>query len=83
MVRKATPMILPAMLLMAQMQGSPNGETPPVCETVLVQENSGNGPNYHIKLCGDKALPIRFIVVDGGPLPEKNFAFTPVTFWSK
>lgn len=57
-------------------------EAPPVCETVTVQENSGNGPNYPIKLCGDKALPVHSLIVDGSKLPEKNTTHKVVVFWS-
>ena len=61
-----------------------SAETAPVCENVSVQENSGNGPNYTIKLCGPSALPVKSIVIDGGPLPEKTeHTWAPVAMWGK
>lgn len=59
-------------------------ETAPVCEHVTVQENSGNDPNYKIKLCGATALPVRTIVIDGSALPEKTeTTWQPVALWTK
>lgn len=60
------------------------GETPPVCEKVLVEENSTNGPNYYVTLCGDRRLPIHVIIVDGSKLPERSEIGTRphnVLFW--
>jgi hypothetical protein len=54
----------------------------PVCERVQVQENSGNGPNYPITLCGNRALPINTLVVDGATLPEQSTTHTRVVFWN-
>lgn len=76
-------MIIPAMAMMLL---PIQRETPPVCEIVNVQENPAfPNPqiNYKIKLCGDKALPIHNIVVDGAQFPEKNVTFKVITFWSK
>jgi hypothetical protein len=53
----------------------------PICETVVVMENSGNGPTYPIELCGDKALPIHRIIVDGSALPEHSITHRRITFW--
>lgn len=77
-------MILPVMAMMVALNG--HAETPPVCEIVTVQENPPF-PNpqitYKIKLCGNKALPIHSIVVDGAAFPEKNVTYKVVTFWSR
>lgn len=72
-------MILPVMAMMIATQ---RPEVPPVCETVSVMENSGNGPNYKIKLCGNRALPIHTLIVDGATFPEKNVTYKVVTFWN-
>jgi hypothetical protein len=69
-------------------------ETPPVCERVLVAEESGNGPNYYVKLCGDRRLPVHLLIVDGGAFPERPLCATPplaarcdriraIVFWQK
>lgn len=78
-------MIIPMVVMMAGMQTG-RIETPPVCEIVTVQENPAF-PNpqfsYKIKLCGNKALPIHSITVDGAAFPEKSVAYKVVTFWAK
>lgn len=56
-------------------------DNPPICEKVQVQENSGNGPNYPIKLCDDRPHSIKYLIVDGGPFPEKTTTRTTVVFW--
>jgi hypothetical protein len=55
----------------------------PVCETVVVMENSGNGPTYPIELCGGKALPLRRIIVDGSALPEHSTSHKTIVFWQR
>jgi hypothetical protein len=58
--------------------------TPPVCEKVWVQENPAfPAPqiNYPIELCGDKALPVRHLTVDGAALPEHSTTHHRVVFW--
>lgn len=51
----------------------------PVCQTVLVSENSGAGPNYPVKVCNDRAVFTNpgtghrwMLIVDGGALPEHS-----------
>jgi len=75
--------MLPALVLMAAHIMPPVASTtPPVCETVQVYENSTEGPNYKIRLCGDVALPIKTLIVDGSKLPEKTETkWKPVVFW--
>lgn len=69
--------MLPA-LLMAR-----PAEPVPVCEMVVVQENSGAGPNYRIKLCGNRELDVSALVVDGEAFPERSTTARVIVFWSQ
>ena len=75
-------MIIPAMAMMLL---PIQRETPPVCEIVTVQESPPFPKpqfSYKIKLCGNKALPIKAITVDGAQFPEKSVTFKVVAFWN-
>lgn len=70
--------MLPALLVIPPAAA----ERPPVCETVLVQEASSAGPNYHILLCGTRELDVSTITVDGERFPERSTHARVVVFWA-
>jgi hypothetical protein len=54
-------------------------ERPPTCYPVVLTENSGNGPTYHVRIC-DALLPPQpghewQLIVDGGPLANRAVIF--------
>lgn len=74
-------MILAPLMLSAAMTLPAVQEPVPVCETVLVEENSGDGPNFRIHLCGSRELPVHRLIVDGSAFPEHTTTRKPTVFW--
>lgn len=54
-------------------------ERPPVCTRVSVSENSGNGPDYHVHLCGTVFNSERedgvYCIVDGSAWGPRAVVF--------
>ena len=54
-------------------------ERPPTCYPVIITENSGNGPTYHVRICDALPKPQRGhewqLVVDGGRLASGAIIF--------
>jgi hypothetical protein len=55
------------------------GERPPTCYPVILTENSGNGPTYHVQICDALKRPQPGhewqLIVDGGPLGNRAVIF--------
>ena len=54
-------------------------ERPPTCYPVILSENSGNGPTYHVQICDALAKPRPGhewqLIVDGGRLANRAVIF--------
>jgi hypothetical protein len=54
-------------------------ERPPTCYPVILTENSGNGPTYHVQICDALAKPRPGhewqLIVDGGRLGNRAIIF--------
>lgn len=64
-------------------QAPASHEPAPICQRVIISENSGNGPTYRVQVCGDGRSVLRWpgagkrwqLIVDGGPLQDGAVVF--------